>query len=130
LGIDLIHVHQLTNSLKTRGFSYGLSLQWNTGHPKVTQNHTLKQLYTILVTINLLTNTGTRPGPPKECLVHISTPGQPLLMGGPFLVTPSQHGQAVVPVQNYRPYKTLVQNKDPVGVLENIENCDTHVDQS
>jgi hypothetical protein len=39
---------------------------------------------------------------------------------------PSQHGQAVVTVQNCTPYKTLIQNKDPVGVLENIENCDTH----
>jgi predicted aspartyl protease len=38
LGINLIHVHQLTYNPKTRGFSWGLSLQWNTGHPKVTQN--------------------------------------------------------------------------------------------
>jgi hypothetical protein len=76
--------------------------------------------------VNLFTKDGAKPGPREKCMVHFCTHGQPLVLGGPYWVTPDQQGQAVVLVQNCVPYKITLLKKDPMGNLKYIKDCSTY----
>ena len=121
LGADFIHEHKLSYCPEKRDFFWS-SKKWVTGVATLTTACVLPAFSVASVKVNLHTTENTRPDQPKPVLVTIQDTENPLLVGGPGLITPDAQGQAVVEIRNCGPDHLEYPRGQTIGTLENAED--------
>jgi len=121
LGADFIHEHKLSYCPEKRDFFWS-SKKWVTGVATLTTACVLPAFSVASVKVNLHTAENTRPDQPKPVLVTIQDTENPLLVGGPGLITPDAQGQAVVEIRNCGPDYLEYPRGQTIGTLENAED--------
>ena len=121
LGADFIHEHKLAYCPEKRDFFWSAK-KWVNGVAALTTSCILPAFSVASVKINLHTTEGTRPVQPNPVLVSIRDEDNPLLVGGPGLITPDSQGQAVVEIRNCGPEYLEYKRGQIVGILENAED--------
>jgi hypothetical protein len=125
LGIDFIQQHQLWYCPKNRSFAWEGQPNWGTGHLKVCSAVTIAPLSVAFIKVAIRTEGGAPPGEGNLCLANIASSQNPLVTGGPYLVTPDSLGQVTVAVKNSAPTELELARNDFIGTLENITGCET-----
>ncbi len=125
IGIDLIHRYHLNYNTETRSFFWRGGAGWNTGILKVNKAQTLKEFTVSYVQCEIRTESGAIPTPGVPCMVTVNSDQCPLLVGGPAMVTPDQNGLVHVPVANAAWETIELYRNEPIGVAENLQDCQT-----
>ena len=124
VGIDFIQQHKLTYCPDKRSFSWNGGTSWYTGTMKLCAAEIIPPLTVAQVRVSLLTEGGCLPGPETPCIANIAVVNNPVLMGGPCLVTPNNIGQAVVQIHNCSPVEIALERGDLLGYIENVLDCE------
>jgi hypothetical protein len=126
LGADFIHEHKLSYCPEKRNFFWS-NKKWSNGVATLTSNCILPAFSVSSVKVNLHSDQGSRPDQPTPVLVHIHSDESPLLAGGPGLITPDTHGQAVVEIRNCGPEYYELKRGQVIGRLENAEDYEMEI---
>ena len=124
LGIDFIQKNELRYCPANRSFSWGKNPDWQQSHLRMAQRQVLAPLSVCAVKVDFRADNGCTPGSTSECLVNIQHPDDPLLTGGPYLVTPDSTGSATILLHNCRPTEVTLERGDFIGFAENVSECE------
>jgi hypothetical protein len=120
LGADFIHENKLGYCPEKREIFWS-SRKWTKGIASLTSACVLPAFSVTSVKVNLLSEEGGRPDALKPILVQIKSMDNPLLAGGPGLITPNEQGQATVEIRNCGPEFYELKRGQIIGTLENAE---------
>ena len=69
--------------------------------------------------VQVHTKSGDMPSSKDTMIVNVSHPDNPLVTGGPYLVSPDENGLVTVPINNCSPLSVEIDRNEFIGVDEN-----------
>ena len=118
-GIDFIAKNELNYCASSRVFKWKGQSEWEKGYAKVQSVQTLLPLQASVCKVQVRTESGAKPSSKDTLIVNVSHPDNPLLTGGPYLVSPDDNGLVTVPVYNCSPLSVEIDRNEFIGVIEN-----------
>ena len=118
-GIDFIAKNELNYCASSRVFKWKGQSEWEKGYAKVQSVQTLLPLQASVCKVQVRTESGAKPSSKDTLIVNVSHPDNPLLTGGPYLVSPDDNGLVTVPIYNCSPLSVEIDRNEFIGVIEN-----------
>ena len=93
--------------------------KWEKGYAKVQSVQMLLPFQANVCKVHVRTESGAMPSSKDTMIVNVSHPDNPLLTGGPYLVSPDENGLVTVPIYNCSPLSVEIDRNEFIGVVEN-----------
>ena len=118
-GIDFIAKNELNYCASSCVFKWKGQSECEKGYAKVQSVQTLLPLQASVCKVQVRTKSGAKPSSKDTLVVNVSHPDNPLLTGGPYLVSPDENGLVTVPIHNCSPLSVEIDRNEFIGVVEN-----------